>query len=70
MNGRLRGFLEFLDLLAEGERRRAELIAGRALEPALQPVSASARVLKFPLTRGQKGRLSGTAAKAKVSFEH
>lgn len=33
MYGHLKGFLGFLDLLAEGERRRAELIAGRHFEP-------------------------------------
>jgi hypothetical protein len=70
MNGHLQGFLGFLDLLAEGERRHAELIAGRRFEPALQPVAGRAKVLKFPLTGSQKARLSGTAAKARVSAEH
>jgi hypothetical protein len=70
MNGHLQGFLGFLDLLAEGERRHAELIAGRRFEPALQPVVAPAKVLKFPLTGSQKGRLFGIAAQAKVPAEH
>ncbi len=65
MNARLHGFLEFLDLLAEGDRRRAELIAGRSLEP--QPAVESARVLKFPLTGHQKARLFQDAPKAKVT---
>lgn len=65
MNARLHGFLEFLDLLAEGDRRRAELIAGRRLE--LQPAVQSARVLKFPLTGHQKARLFQDAPKAKVT---
>jgi hypothetical protein len=67
MNARLHGFLEFLDLLAEGDRRRAELIAGRSLEPQLQPAVQSARVLKFPLTGHQKARLFEDAPKAKVT---
>jgi hypothetical protein len=39
MNARLQGFLNFLDLLAEGQRRQAESIAGRRFrfEPELQP---------------------------------
>ena len=67
MNARLHGFLEFLDLLAEGDRRRAELIAGRGLEPQPQPAVESARVLKFPLTGHQKARLFEDAPKAKVT---
>jgi hypothetical protein len=70
MSGHLQGFLDFLDLLAEGERRHAELIAGRRFEPALQPVPTSARVVKFPLTGHQKARLFEAAAKPKVSSEH
>lgn len=69
MNARLHGFLEFLDLLAEGQRRQAESIAGRRfqLEPELQPAAQSARVLKFPLTGHQKVRLFEDAPKAKVT---
>ncbi len=37
MNARLHGFLEFLDLLAEGDRRRAELIAGRSCSRRSSP---------------------------------
>ncbi len=70
MSGHLQGFLGFLDLLAEGERRRAELIAGRRFEPALQPVSTAAKVVKFPLTGHQKARLSKAAAGPKVSSQH
>lgn len=70
MSGHLQGFLGFLDLLAEGERRHAELIAGRRFEPALQPVPAPAKVIKFPLTGNQKARLFEAAAKSRVSSEH
>lgn len=65
MNAGLQAFLEFLDLLAEGDRRRAELIAGRRLQP--QPAVQSAPVPKFPLTGHQKGRLFQDAPKAKVT---
>jgi hypothetical protein len=70
MSGHLQGFLVLLDLLAEGERRRVELIAGRRFEPALQPVRAPAQVIKFPLTGHQKARLFEAAAKPKVPSEH
>jgi len=42
MNGRLQGFLNFLDLLAEGQRRQAEVVTGRRFEPqaGLSPVQA------------------------------
>jgi hypothetical protein len=48
MNGRLQGFLNFLDLLAEGQRRQAEVVTGRRFEaPAgLVPVQAE-NVVKF-----------------------
>ena len=57
MNGRLQGFLSFLDLLAEGQRRQAEVVTGRRFEaPAdLAPVLAG-NVVKFPLTGHQKPR--------------
>ncbi len=73
MNGHLQGFLSFLDLLAEGDRRRAELIAGRRFDPALElrPAIAPAKtVVKFPLTGHQKGRLFADAPKHRVSIEH
>jgi hypothetical protein len=70
MSGHLQGFLGFLDLLAEGERRHAELIAGRRFEPALQAVAAPGKVIKFPLTGHQKARLFGTVATPRVSSEH
>lgn len=66
MSGHFKGFIDFLDLLAEGERRHAELIAGRRFEPA----PATARVLKFPLTGHQKARLFETAGGAKVPPRH
>jgi len=34
MNGRLQGFLNILDLLAEGQRRQAEVVTGRRFEAA------------------------------------
>ena len=67
MNARLHGFLEFLDLLAEGQRRQAESIAGRNFRLDLQPAVETARVLKFPLTGHQKARLFQGAPKAKVT---
>jgi hypothetical protein len=70
MYGHLKGFLGFLDLLAEGERRRAELIAGRHFEPALQPVSSAARAVKFPLSGHQKARWFPAGTRPKVSSEH
>ena len=69
MSGHLQGFLGFLDLLAEGERRHAELIAGRRFEPALKAVPAAARVIKFPLTGHQKARLFGAAVTSTVPSE-
>jgi hypothetical protein len=71
MNARLEGFLSFIDLLAEGQRRQAESIAGRRFrfEPALQPVTAS-KVVKFPLTGHQKARLFAGAPKSNVSVTH
>jgi len=71
MNARLNGFLSFLDLLAEGQRRQAESIAGRSFqfEPELQSVKSS-KVVKFPLTGHQKSRLFAAAGKQKVSTTH
>ncbi len=52
MNGRLQGFLNFLDLLAEGQRRQAEVVTGRRFEPVagLTPVQAgsAARIRPAP----------------------
>ena len=71
MNGRLQGFLNFLDLLAEGQRRQAEAIAGRHFEASLglQPVQAS-RAVKFPLTEHQKPRLFAASRQPKVDTRH
>ena len=71
MYGHLQGFLSLLDLMAEGSRRQAELIAGRAFtpEPQLQPVAAPERE-KIPLTQHQISRLFKTRAASKVSIEH
>lgn len=71
MNGRLQGFLSFLDLLAEGQRRQAEVVTGRSFEaPAgLAPVLAG-NVVKFALTGHQKPRLSPGARPQKVATRH
>ena len=71
MNARLEGFLGFIDLLAEGQRRQAESIAGRRFrfEPELQSLQGS-KVVKFPLTGHQKARLFAEASKARVSTTH
>jgi hypothetical protein len=71
MNGRLQGFLNFLDLLAEGQRRQAEVVTGRRFEaPAgLAPVLA-ANVVKFPLTGHQKPRLSAGETRPTVTARH
>jgi hypothetical protein len=71
MNGRLQGFLNFLDLLAEGQRRQAEVVTGRRFEaPAgLAPVLA-ANVVKFPLTGHQKPRLSADEPRPTVTARH
>ncbi len=65
MSGRFQGFLGFLDLLAEGERRHAELIAGRRFEPAQRAVAAG-KVVKFPLTGHQKARLFQQGVESRV----
>ncbi len=72
MNGRLQGFLSFLDLLAEGSRRQAEIVTGRRFEPAveLQPAVTTTKAVKFPLTGHQKRHLFQAAPKAKVSTKH
>ncbi|MGH8249484.1 MAG: hypothetical protein ACREVI_02105 [Steroidobacteraceae bacterium] len=72
MNARLQGFLSFLDLMAEGQRRQVELIAGRRLDADLdlQPVATPARVVKFPLTGHQKPHLFQAARESKVIGRH
>ena len=71
MYGHLQGFLSFLDILAKGGQRHAELIAGRGFAPELQlqPVAAPVRD-KIPLTQHQISRLFKTRTKSKVSIEH
>ncbi len=71
MNGRLQGFLTILDLLAEGQRRQAEVITGRRFEaPAgIVPVQ-SGNVVKFPLTGHQKPHLFGQVREARVAARH
>jgi len=71
MNARLNGFLSFLDLLAEGQSRQAEAIAGRRFrfEPEAKAAKAP-KVVNFPLTGHQKSRLFAEAAKRKVSTTH
>lgn len=71
MNGRLQGFLTFLDLLAEGQRRQAEIVTGRRFEaPAgLLPVQAG-NGIKNPLTGHQKPHLSGRVRAPTVATRH
>jgi hypothetical protein len=71
MNGRLQGFLTILDLLAEGQRRQAEVVTGRRFEaPAgLVPVQAG-NVVKLPLTGHQKPHLSGRVRGPTVGTRH
>ena len=71
MNGRLQGFLSFLDLLAEGQRRQAEVVTGRHFEaaPGLQPVLTD-KVVKFTLTGHQKPRLFEASREPKVTTRH
>ncbi len=71
MKGHLDGFLTFLDLLAEGSRHHADLIAGGGFghRPRLQLVEAPAEA-KIPLTRRQISRLLEAHGGSKVSIEH
>ena len=71
MYGHLQGFLSILDMLAEGQRRQAELIAGGGFNPRprLHLVAAPVRD-KIPLTQHQISRLFETRTKSKVSIEH
>jgi hypothetical protein len=71
MNGRLQAFLNILDLLAEGQRRQAEVVTGRRFEAplGLQPVQ-SRNVVKFPLTGHQKPRLFGANRATTVASRH
>jgi hypothetical protein len=71
MNGRLQAFLSVLDLLAEGQRRQAEVVTGRQFEAplGLQPV-LTRNVVKFPLTGHQKPRLFTAARETTVTTRH
>ena len=71
MLGHLQGFLSFLDLMAESQRRQADLIAGGGFgpRPQLQAIAAPARA-KIPLTQDQISRLFETRPASKVSLEH
>ncbi len=71
MKGHLEGFLTLLDMLAEGQRRQADLIAGGGFgpRPRLQPVAALVQE-KIPLTRHQISRLLKAHGESKVSIEH
>jgi len=72
MNGRLQGFLSFLDLLAEGQRRQAEVVTGHRFEAeaGLQPAVSPSRAVKFPLTGHQKARLFQAPQKPTVAVRH
>ena len=71
MNGRLQGFLSFLDLLAEGQSRQAGVITGRRYEAleGLEPV-IKGNAVKFPLTGHQKPHLFRGARPARVVTRH
>jgi imidazolonepropionase-like amidohydrolase len=71
MNGRLQGFLTFLDLMAEGSRRQADLIAGGGFspKPELRLVAAAAE-RKIPLIQHQISRLFEAPRKVRVSIEN
>lgn len=71
MKGHLQGFLSFLDLMAEGSRRQADLIAGGGFDPQprLQPVTVKAD-RKIPLTGHQKPDWFRTRRSSRVSTEH
>ncbi len=71
MNGRLQGFLKFLDLLAEGQRRQAEIVTGRRFETPAGLAPAFARnEVKIPLTGHQKPRLFRDGQQPKVVTRH
>ncbi len=71
MNGRLQGFLSFLDLLAEGQRRQAEVVTGRNFEGQASIAPGFAKnVVKFPLTGHQKPRLSREGSRPRVKTAH
>ena len=71
MYGHLQGLLSFLDLMAEGSRRQADLIASGGFnpQPELRLVAAPAE-RKLPLTRHQISRLFDSRPKSRVSIEH
>ena len=71
MNGRLQGFLTFLDLLAEGQRRQAEVVTGRHFEaPAgLSPVQAG-NVARFPPAGHREARLVRDSREPGVPARH
>jgi hypothetical protein len=71
MNGRLQGFLSFLDLLAEGQRRQAEVVTGRRFEaPAGLSPAITGNVVKFPLTGHQKPHLFRGSRQPTVATRH
>ena len=71
MKEHLQGFLTFLDLMAEGSRRQADLIAGGGFDPRprlrLVPVPADR---KIPLTGHQKADWFGGRRSSTVTTEH
>lgn len=67
MYGRLQGIMSYLDMLGEGSRRHAELIAGRDFAPALRlrPVEVASK-RKIPLTQHQISRWFETRRSSRV----
>jgi hypothetical protein len=71
MNGKLQGFLDILDLLAEGQRRQAEVVTGRRFEaPTELRPAITGNVVKFPLTGHQKPHLFHGSRTPKVATRH
>jgi len=71
MKARLQGFLSFLDLMAEGSRCQADLIAGGGFDPKprLRLVETPV-VRKIPLTGHQKPDWFGARRSSRVTTEH
>lgn len=71
MNVRLQGLLTFLDLLAEGQRRQAEVVTGRRFEAqaGIVPVQAGP-LAKIPLTGRQKPHFFGLPREPRVDTRY
>ena len=71
MKARLQGFLSFLDLMAEGSRCQADLIAGGGFDPKPRLRLVETPVdRKIPLTGHQKLDWFGARRSSRVTTEH